>query len=339
MILIGPTGVGKTYLVKHVAELIGVPFVKADATKFSETGYVGGDVEDLVRDLVAQADGDMELAQYGIIYIDEIDKIAAAGNVGGGRDVSGRGVQTNLLKLMEETEVPVRNPMDIQSQLQAALEFQRRGGGAAARASARRSTRGTFCSSSAGRSTGCANRWRGACARRGSVSPRIAPGSACSTRKSCGRLRRATSSTTVSSRSSSGACRCAWCARSFRRTICTRFCARSEGSIMRQYERAFRAYGIEAIFYRRRAAPLADAGCRGTHRRARAVDGDRAAAARQQVRAARRGGRAAGRGRGVRGRPGGGAREAAGRKAPAGRSSTWPTTRCATPRVSSTCTA
>ena len=128
VILLGPTGVGKTYLVKHVAELIGVPFVKADATKFSETGYVGGDVEDLVRDLVARADGDTNLAQYGIVYIDEIDKIAAANNTVGGRDVSGRGVQTTLLKLMEETEVPVKNPMDIQSQMQSAFDFHRRGG-------------------------------------------------------------------------------------------------------------------------------------------------------------------------------------------------------------------
>ncbi len=126
VILIGPTGVGKTYLVKHVAELIGVPFTKADATKFSETGYVGGDVEDLVRELVQKADGDTGLAQYGIIYIDEIDKIASAGNMIG-RDVSGRGVQTTLLKLMEETDVSLRSPTDIQAQLQAALEFQRSG--------------------------------------------------------------------------------------------------------------------------------------------------------------------------------------------------------------------
>ena len=67
IIMIGPTGVGKTYLIRMLAKLIGVPFVKADATKFSETGYVGGNVEDLVRDLVTQANGDLKLAQYGII--------------------------------------------------------------------------------------------------------------------------------------------------------------------------------------------------------------------------------------------------------------------------------
>src|SRR5437899_776325 len=122
VILVGPTGVGKTYLIKHIADLIKVPFVKADATKFSETGYVGGDVEDLVRDLVRRADGDVARAEYGIIYVDEIDKIAGATNMTG-RDVSGRGVQTNLLKLMEETEVPARAPHDVAGQIQAMMEL------------------------------------------------------------------------------------------------------------------------------------------------------------------------------------------------------------------------
>ena len=126
VILLGPTGVGKTYLIRSAADLIGVPFVKADATKFSETGYVGGDVEDLVRELLRRADGDVTRAQYGIIYIDEIDKIATASNTNG-RDVSGRGVQTNLLKLMEETEVPARSPQDIAGQIQAMMELNQRG--------------------------------------------------------------------------------------------------------------------------------------------------------------------------------------------------------------------
>jgi len=126
IILIGPTGVGKTYLIQNIARLIGVPFVKADATKYSETGYVGGDVEDLVRELVAQADGDVRLAECGIIYLDEIDKIASTSNIIG-RDVSGHGVQRNLLKLMEETEVPLRSATDIASQMQAFIEFQTKG--------------------------------------------------------------------------------------------------------------------------------------------------------------------------------------------------------------------
>ncbi|CAF0705283.1 AAA family ATPase [Candidatus Methylacidithermus pantelleriae] len=123
VLLIGPTGVGKTYLVRCIAQLIGVPMVHADATKFSETGYVGADVEDLVRQLVQEANGDVELAQYGIIYLDEVDKLATPLGVLG-RDVSGRGVQANLLKLMEETEVPLRAAYDVQGQIQALLELQ-----------------------------------------------------------------------------------------------------------------------------------------------------------------------------------------------------------------------
>ena len=124
VILLGPTGVGKTYLVRCLARLIGVPFVKADATKFSETGYVGHDTEDLVRDLVKAADGDEELAQYGIIFVDEIDKIASTATAGG-RDVSGRGVQINLLKLMEETDVSLFSQTDLLGQMQAVLRMQR----------------------------------------------------------------------------------------------------------------------------------------------------------------------------------------------------------------------
>lgn len=122
ILILGPTGVGKTYLVKTIAKLIGVPFVKADATKFSETGYVGGDVEDLVRNLVKAANGDVELAQYGIVFIDEIDKITNAGRENS-RDVSGRGVQVNLLKLMEETDVNVMSQADVLNQMRNFISF------------------------------------------------------------------------------------------------------------------------------------------------------------------------------------------------------------------------
>ncbi len=126
VLMLGPTGVGKTYLVRLIAELIGVPFVKADATRFSETGYVGANVDDLVRDLVTQAQGDLHLAQYGIIYLDEVDKLAGVGTTGT-KDVSGRGVQFGLLKLMEETEVNLRGGNDISSQIQSLMEFQKKG--------------------------------------------------------------------------------------------------------------------------------------------------------------------------------------------------------------------
>lgn len=125
VVLLGPTGVGKTYLIRCLARLIGVPFVKVDATKFSETGYVGHDVEDIVRDLVRIAGDNVELAQYGIIYIDEIDKIA--GRESGGKDVSGHGVQINLLKLMEETEVNLHSQTDLIGQMDAMMKMMQGG--------------------------------------------------------------------------------------------------------------------------------------------------------------------------------------------------------------------
>jgi len=126
VLMIGPTGVGKTYIIKLIANKIGVPFVKGDATKFSETGYVGGDVEDLVRDLVREADDDIELAQYGIVYIDEIDKIASSRNLIGA-DVSRTGVQRALLKPMEETEVDLKVPHDPISMIQEIEQFRKTG--------------------------------------------------------------------------------------------------------------------------------------------------------------------------------------------------------------------
>ncbi len=126
VLMIGPTGVGKTYIIKLVAQKLGVPFVKGDATKFSETGYVGGDVEDLIRDLVYEANDDIKLAENGIVYIDEIDKIASSQNLIG-HDVSRTGVQRALLKPMEETQVDLKVPHDPISQIQAIEHYRRTG--------------------------------------------------------------------------------------------------------------------------------------------------------------------------------------------------------------------
>jgi endopeptidase Clp ATP-binding regulatory subunit ClpX len=126
VLMIGPTGVGKTYIIKLIAQKLGVPFVKGDATKFSETGYVGGDVEDLVRDLVYEADENIEMAENGIIYIDEIDKIASSQNFIG-HDVSRTGVQRTLLKPMEETDVDLKVPHDPISQIQAIEHYRKTG--------------------------------------------------------------------------------------------------------------------------------------------------------------------------------------------------------------------
>ena len=126
VLMIGPTGVGKTYIIKLIAQKLGVPFVKGDATKFSETGYVGGDVEDLIRDLVYEADENIDVAENGIVYVDEIDKISSSRNLIG-HDISRTGVQRALLKPMEETDVDLKVPHDPISQIQAIEHYRRTG--------------------------------------------------------------------------------------------------------------------------------------------------------------------------------------------------------------------
>ena len=106
MLMVGPTGSGKTYLVKTLARLLDVPLAITDATSLTEAGYIGDDIESVVSKLLAAADNDVERAEHGIIFIDEIDKIAKKRNANQ-RDVSGESVQQGMLKLLEGTDVEV----------------------------------------------------------------------------------------------------------------------------------------------------------------------------------------------------------------------------------------
>lgn len=124
ILISGPTGSGKTYLVRTMAKMLGVPFVKADATKFSETGIVGEDAEDVIRQLVETAGGNTEVAQYGMVYIDEVDKVCSGGGRGGTGGWSGAQVQSNFLKIMEDTEVSAKSSM------QSSISSMFGGGGA-----------------------------------------------------------------------------------------------------------------------------------------------------------------------------------------------------------------
>ena len=135
ILLIGPSGVGKTHLVKSLASYLNVPLVIGDATSLTEAGYVGDDVESLLSKLIQAAEGDIDAAQRGIVYIDEIDKIRTTGS--GFKDMR-LGVQHGLLKILEGTVATVPPRAAISIRLNQASP----------------STRPTSCSSAAGRSWG-----------------------------------------------------------------------------------------------------------------------------------------------------------------------------------------
>lgn len=108
ILLLGPSGTGKTLIASTLARIVGVPFVIADATTLTQAGYVGEDVDSIINRLLDSAEGNTELAEWGIVYVDEIDKLARSGETSHGtRDVSGEGVQQALLKLVEGTQIKI----------------------------------------------------------------------------------------------------------------------------------------------------------------------------------------------------------------------------------------
>ena len=111
ILLIGDSGSGKTLFAETIAKILNIPLVIADASSLTSKGYIGGDVDDMLQTLLAKSDNDVELAEQGIIFIDEIDKISSnVSSNGKQKDVTGSGVQENLLKMMEGTTVQIKNP-------------------------------------------------------------------------------------------------------------------------------------------------------------------------------------------------------------------------------------